>query len=146
MVDKAKLSGFFKDGAKAVLEPLNKLEDKITEAVKSLADEKELNRPEVKKFLKDAQKWIGSTRGEIERAFSDGVSKTLSILNLPNRDELKKVEKKVNKLVKDVKVLQNTTGTKAKAKKTAKKPTVKKVAVKKAAKKTVKKTKKAAKK
>lgn len=142
MVDTTKVSGFFKDGAKAVLEPLNKLEDRITEAVKALTDEKDLNKPEIKKFMKDAQKWIGSTRGEIEKAFSDGVSRTLSVLNLPSRDELKKVERKVNKLAKEVKALQPT----PRAKKVAKKPAVKKAAKKTAKKATKKTAKKAARK
>jgi polyhydroxyalkanoate synthesis regulator phasin len=138
MAEKVKIPGFIKDGAKAALEPLNRFEDRISEMLKKVAEEKNVTPAELKKALKDALKWAKGTRTDIEKSFSEGVTKTLSVLNLPTRDDLSKVEKRVTKLSKDVKSIQNKVAGKKPA--TAAK---KKVAVKKTEKKA---TKKAAKK
>jgi len=137
MADKANFSNLIKEGAKSAIEPLNRLEDKVRDSLKKVTDGRPIPRDEMKKILNEALKRIKGTRSEIEKAFSDGVSRTLSVLNLPSRDDLLKIEKKVNKLTKDVKGLEAKTG---KGKKPVTKKAAKKKVVKKVAKKAVKKT------
>ncbi len=141
MAEKVKFPDFIKDGAKAAMEPLTKLEEKINESLKKITNEKNISKTEMKKVLNDALKWVKGTRTDFEKSFSDGVTKTLSILNLPTRDEIVKLEKKLKNLDKSLKSIAKTvkgekkTGKKAKGKKPAvKKVAKKKPAVKKAAK------------
>lgn len=140
MADKLKMPAFIKEGAKAAIEPLNKLEDRVRDTLKKVTEQKEIPPAEVKKLLNEALKWIKGTRSEIEKSFSDGMSKTLSVLNLPSRNDLVKIDKRVGKLAKDLKSLQTKMGAGSKAKKPTvkKKPAVKKAAVKKRAKKAAK--------
>jgi polyhydroxyalkanoate synthesis regulator phasin len=137
MVEKLKVPAFIKDGAKAAMEPLNRLEDKVRDAIKKLSDDSSLPPAEVKKLLSEALNWIKGARADFEKSFSDGVVKTLSLLNLPSREDLLSIDGRVNKLSKDVKAIENKLGA---SKKPAPKPVVKKVVAKKAAvKKTTKK-------
>ena len=144
MADKVKIPDFIKDGAKAALDPLNKLEDRLNEAIKKITADKNVTKAEMKKVLNDALKWIKGTRSDFEKSFSDGVSRTLSILNLPTRDELTKLEKKLKTLDKSLKEIEKGVSgakpAKKVAKKIAKKPVVKNVAKKPAVKKAVKKS------
>ena len=138
MVDKVKIPEFIKEGAKSAIEPLNRLEERLSGALKKATEDKNLSPAEMKKVLKEALTWIKSSRSDLEKAFNDGVSRTLSVLNLPSRDEMVKIEKKVTKLTKDLKAIENSMSGKKPAVKKAVKKTVKKVA-KKTTKKAVKK-------
>ena len=138
MVEKLKVPAFIKDGAKAALEPLNKLEDQVRDALKKVKEGNELPPTEVKKLLSEALKWIRGASSELEKSISDGMAKTLSLLNLPSREDLQKIDKRVASVTRDLKKLEIALGPK---KTTVKKPAVKKPAVKKAPTKATKKAK-----
>jgi polyhydroxyalkanoate synthesis regulator phasin len=133
MVEKVKIPDSVKEKVKAAIEPLNKLEERVRETMKKAGSGKNVPPQELKKIMGDALKWIKGARTDVEKAVNEGVTWTISALNLPSRDDLVSIEKKVNRLAKDLGALEKQVGGKKPAKKPAKK------VVKKATKKTVKK-------
>jgi len=121
MVEKVKIPESVKEKVRAAVEPLNKLEERVREAMKK-ATGGGVSQQELKKLMDEALQWIKGARKDVEKAFNDGVSWTFSALNLPSRDDVAALDKKVNKLAKDLSALEKQVG----GKKTVKKPAVKK--------------------
>ena len=140
---KTAIPDYIKDRAKAAMEPLNKVEERLTEALGSINAGKLTSPDEMKKVFKDALKRVKDGRGELEKAFGEGVTMALSILNIPTRDDVEKIETKLAKLDKELDAISSAVGkpAKAEAKKTAKKPAAKKATKKSGSSKSTKKTK-----
>lgn len=146
MADNFKIPEFIKDGAKAAMEPLNKLEEKLNSALKKVSQDSSLSQADLKNMFQDGLKWVKATRSDLDKAIGEGVTKAFSLLNLPTREDLSYIDNKLSKLTKDLSKIEKKVS--GKDKPAAKKPVVKKAAKKPAVKKAVKKpaVKKAAKK
>ena len=100
---KSAIAGFIKETIQPALEPLSKVEAKVREAIGNIG---EMNQKEVKKVFDEVLKRVNNARAEVEKAFSEGIQKALGMLNLPSREDLEKIDKKVNKLAKDLQSLK----------------------------------------
>jgi len=127
MVEKVKIPVFVKDGIKNALEPLGSVE-KVLKDLGSKIIEGATPPEDVKKVINDIVARVRNVRDDVEKAFQDGVAKTLSILKVATKDEIGSLQKKINKIEKEVRVLM---GEKPKAA-PAKKKVVKKAVAKKA--------------
>ncbi|MCK4437303.1 phasin family protein [bacterium] len=77
-------------------------EEKVRELTRELIKRGELKKGEAPKFIKEVLKKTSKSRKEIEKGISQAIKKALANLPLVSRDELKKLEKKVEKLEKKV--------------------------------------------
>lgn len=121
MVDKARefIPDFVKEASKNVMDQLGKAEKALENAGDTLLKRAEkYDADEVRRIFDDVLARVRTARGEVERAFSAGVSKTLQALNVPSRGEVEKIKKDLAKLAKDI---QSLKAVKAPAKKAARK-------------------------
>ena len=111
MVDEKKFSvpDFLKDTLQSAMEPLGKVEARVKETLEKLTNGG-LNQGEIKKVFDEILKRVRDARAEVEKGVSQGIQKTLTVLNLPTRDEIKRLEAKINKLAKDVDTLKGAKG------------------------------------
>jgi polyhydroxyalkanoate synthesis regulator phasin len=118
MTDLKKFSvpDFFKDTLQSAMEPLGKVEARVKETVEKLTNGG-LNQGEIKKVFDEILRRVRDARTEVEKGLTTGVQRTLAALNLPSRDEIRKLEAKVNKLSKDVDALKGAKGPKTAKKK-----------------------------
>jgi len=106
--------------------------DKIAKAAKDLAKEHNLTREEAEKLLDHLQKRSVETRNNIESSMQDFVHSSLKKMDVPTKEEFRKMEARVKKLES---LHKQGTGTKAKKKpvpktRTARTTTTKKASVK----------------
>jgi len=106
------------DRLQTVLEPLSKLEGRITELKDKVLQLPELKPSQLRNYFNDLLKRVREAQSNVEKAFAEGVQWTLSMLNLPSKDEVEELKEKVAKLEKEVKRLKTK---KAPAKKGGKK-------------------------
>ena len=108
---------FLKDPLQSALEPLGKVEARAKELLDKIRNDAPVNQADFKKAISDILKRVKDARTEVEKSFNEGVQKTLSLLNLPTREDLKKIEAKVNRLAKEVSALKPKKAAKKKTKK-----------------------------
>jgi len=72
--------------------------DKLTKAAKDLAKENNLTKEEAKKLLDHLVKKSEETRKTLEVNFQELVKTTLNKMNIPSKEELKKLEDRIKKL------------------------------------------------
>jgi len=89
-----------------VLEPLSKLEGRIKELRDKVPQLPELKPTQLRSYLNDLLKRVREAQGNVEKAFAEGVQWTLSFLNLPSKEDVDALKKKVAKLEKDVKSIK----------------------------------------
>ena len=92
---------FLKDTLQSAMEPLGKVEARVKETIDKLTNGG-LNQGEIRKVFDEILKRIRDARAEVEKGVGVGIQKTLTVLNLPTRDDLARIEAKVAKLAKDV--------------------------------------------
>lgn len=72
--------------------------DKLTKAAKDLAKENNLTKEEAKKLLDLLVKKSEETRKTLEVNFQELVKTTLNKMNIPSKEELRKLEDRIKKL------------------------------------------------
>jgi polyhydroxyalkanoate synthesis regulator phasin len=72
--------------------------DKLTKAAKELAKENNLTREEAKKLLDVLVKKSEETKKVLEDNFQELVKTTLKKMNIPTKEEIKKLEDRIKKL------------------------------------------------
>lgn len=77
-------------------------EEKVKEITRELIKRGELKKADAPKFIKDVLKKTGRSRKEIEKGVSQMVKKSLASLPLISRNELSKLERRIEKLEKKV--------------------------------------------
>ena len=117
---KIAMPDFLKDTLQAAREPLAKVEARVKETYDKVKNGGTVNQAELKKTFDEMLKWVRDASNGLEKAVNDGVTKTLGALNLPTKDDLMSLEKKVDKLAKDLNALKKVAPKAAPRKKTAK--------------------------
>ena len=72
--------------------------DKLTKAAKEMAKENNLTREEAKKLLDILVKKSEETKKVLEDNFQELVKTTLKKMNIPSKEEIKKLEDRIKKL------------------------------------------------
>lgn len=83
--------------------------EKLAQAAKDLAKENKLTKEDAKKLLDHLVKKSDETRKNIENELNEVVKNSMKKMNIPTRDEVKKLEERIKKL-------ESMTKTPAKAK------------------------------
>jgi len=74
------------------------VQEKLKELVEDLVKKGELNESQAAKLIKEWTNKMGKSGEELSKSISDLVSKTLEKMNIPTRDELERLNKKVQSL------------------------------------------------
>jgi polyhydroxyalkanoate synthesis regulator phasin len=82
--------------------------EKISEVVDDLVKKGELSESQGAKLLKDYSEKVGKTGDDINRIISELIDKALKKMNIPARDEIEKLNKKVTSLSSKVKKLEES--------------------------------------
>ena len=98
--------------------------EKITKAAKELAKENNLTKEEAKKLLDYLQKKSEQTRKTLESTMQDFVKNSLKKMDIPSKEDMKKLENRIKKLEAVNKRATVTTKKKGTPKKPAAKKTV----------------------
>ncbi len=72
--------------------------EKITKAAKELAKENNLTKEEAKKLLDYLQKKSEETRDNLEKTMQDFLKASLKKMEIPSREDMKKLEERIRKL------------------------------------------------
>lgn len=72
--------------------------EKLTKAAKEMAKENNLTKEEAKKLLDHLVARSDETRKNIEAGLQDLLKTTLSKMNIPTKEEIKKLEDRIKKL------------------------------------------------
>ncbi|MCD4846452.1 MAG: hypothetical protein K8R25_18415 [Methanosarcinales archaeon] len=99
MIEIIKKLGLFGIGALALTE------EKINEIVKELIDEGEINKEEGKKFIRELIEEQKKQKEEIESRISETVKETLGKSKTEITEDIKRLEKKIDKLEEELKKL-----------------------------------------
>lgn len=94
---------------KAVMAGLG-VPEKINEIVDDLVKKGELSESQGAKLVKEWKNKAGKSGEDISKGLSDLLHKTLEKMNIPTRDEVAKLEKKLTALSARVKKLEGASG------------------------------------
>jgi len=72
--------------------------DKLTKAAKDLAKENNLTKEEAKKLIDHLLKKSEEARKSLESDLQDAVQSVMKKMNIPSKDEIKKLEDRIKKL------------------------------------------------
>ena len=101
MIEIIRKLGLFGIGALALTE------EKINEMSKELVDKGEINKEEGKKFVRDLIDEQKKQKNELESKISEKVKETFGKSEMEMKDEIKRLEKKIDKLEKAIEKLTN---------------------------------------
>ena len=101
MIEIIRKLGLFGIGALALTE------EKINEMSKELVDKGEINKEEGKKFVRDLIDEQKKQKNELEGKISEKVKETFGKAEMETKDEIKRLEKKIDKLEKAIEKLTN---------------------------------------
>ena len=82
-------------------------EEKINEMSKELVDKGEINKEEGKKFVRELIDEQKKQKNELESKISEKVKETFGKSEMETKDEIKRLEKKIDKLEKAIEKLTN---------------------------------------
>ena len=85
------------------------MQDKVKELVDELVEKGELKDTEGAKFLKELSNKADKNKEDISSGFSEMMSKTLKKMNIPTKEDLDKLNKKVSELSRKIKKLEQST-------------------------------------
>ncbi len=83
------------------------MQEKFNEFVDELVKKGELSKAEGVKLVKEWSEKAEKSGGELSKGFEDLMASALKKLNIPNKDEIEKLEKKVQALSARVKALED---------------------------------------
>jgi polyhydroxyalkanoate synthesis regulator phasin len=84
--------------------------EKMKEVIDELVKKGELSKSQGAKLVKEWSDKAGKTSDDIGKNLSDVINKTLEKMNIPTRDEVEKLERKVTALSARVKKLEGASG------------------------------------
>jgi polyhydroxyalkanoate synthesis regulator phasin len=84
------------------------LPEKVSEIVDELVKKGELSKSQGAKLVKECSDKVGRSGEEINKAMAELIDKALEKMNIPARDEVEKLKKKVTALSARVKKLENS--------------------------------------
>lgn len=84
------------------------LPEKVSEIVDDLVKKGELSKSQGAKLVKECSDKVGRSGEEINKAMTELIDKTLEKMNIPTRDEVEKLKKKVTALSARVKKLEKS--------------------------------------
>ncbi|MDP8257666.1 MAG: phasin family protein [Candidatus Alcyoniella australis] len=125
-----------REGVKTALKPLANLEERFKEIVEKIQSQK-VKTDDLPKVLNELTGKLKKARSEFERSFSDGLTQMMGAINVATKADIDAIDKKIDKLAKQMAKLQAPSAKKAPVKKAvakkaqAKKPVAKKKASKK---------------
>ncbi|MFV9629843.1 MAG: phasin family protein [Methanosarcinales archaeon] len=99
MIEKIKKLGLFGIGALALSE------EKINEIAKELIDKGELNKEEGKKFVREVIDEQKKQKEEMEKCVSEIVKEVTGKARIETREDIKRIEVKIDNIEKEVKKL-----------------------------------------
>ena len=83
--------------------------EKINEVIDELVKKGELSESQGAKLVKECSEKVSSTGEEINRTVSDLTEKALEKMNIPTRDEIDKLNKKITTLAAKIKKIEQST-------------------------------------
>lgn len=84
------------------------VQEKVKEFIDELVKKGELSESQGAKVVKEWTEKAGKSSAELSKSLSDLVSKTLEKMNLPSKDDIEKLNKKIQSLSARVKRLEGT--------------------------------------
>jgi polyhydroxyalkanoate synthesis regulator phasin len=85
-------------------------QEKVRELVDELVEKGELNESEGARLLKEWSEKAEKGTADMNKLFSDLVSKSLAKMNIPTKGDLEKIDRKLRSLSSKVKKLEEKTG------------------------------------
>ncbi len=82
------------------------VQEKVKEFIDELVKKGELSDSQGSKLIKEWTEKADKSTEEITKTFSEIISKTLDKMNLPSREEIEKINKKLDSLSKRIKSLE----------------------------------------
>ncbi len=82
------------------------VQEKVKEFIDDLVKKGELNESQGAKLIKEWTDSAKKTTTDFTQGFSDIVTKTLEKMNLPTRDDIEKINSKINSLSRRIKKLE----------------------------------------
>lgn len=82
------------------------VQEKVKEFIDELVKKGELSESQGAKLVKEWAETAGKTSEQITKSLSDIITKTMEKMNLPTRDDMEKINKKVQALSARVKKLE----------------------------------------
>lgn len=86
-------------------------QEKFSELIDELVKKGELSETQGAKLVKEWSEKAEKSTADIDKTFGEIVSKTLEKMNIPTKDNLKKIEKDIKALSSRVKKLEESGGT-----------------------------------
>jgi polyhydroxyalkanoate synthesis regulator phasin len=83
--------------------------EKINEVVDELVKKGELSESQGAKLVRECSEKVSRTGDEINRTVSDLIEKALEKMNIPTRDDVDKLNKKITALSSKIKKLEQST-------------------------------------
>ncbi len=87
------------------------VQERVKEFIDELVKKGELSEIQGAKLLREWMDKAEDTRKEINKSLSELVAKTLEVMHLPTRDEIERIDKKVQSLSARVKKIEKGGGT-----------------------------------
>ncbi|GBE31882.1 poly(hydroxyalcanoate) granule associated protein [bacterium BMS3Bbin05] len=84
------------------------VQEKVKEFIDELVKKGELNDSQGAKLIKEWTEKADKSTEDLSKTFSDLVTKTLDKMNLPTRDDIEKINKKLNSLSSRIKKLEGS--------------------------------------
>ncbi len=91
--------------------------EKIEETAKKLAEEAKLSEDETREFVAELKKQADKTRTQIDEKINSQIKETIDKMGLVTREDLQRLEKKIDALKTSETVKKKNTAKKAEAKK-----------------------------
>ncbi|MBI5740607.1 MAG: phasin family protein [Nitrospirae bacterium] len=85
--------------------------EKMKEMIDDLVKKGELSESQGAKFVKEWSEKAGKTGDDISKSMTDLINSTLEKMNIPTKEEVEKLERKVTALSARVKKLEGASGT-----------------------------------
>lgn len=82
--------------------------EKLKEVVDDLVEKGELSESEGAKLVKECSVKVGKTGEDLNKGMTELINKTLEKMNIPTRDEVEKLSKKVSTLSSRIKKLEDS--------------------------------------
>lgn len=101
-----KLPDFMKEIWTGTIDVISKTEQDVKDFINKMVERGKLTPEEGKKIISDLLSKVSENRAKIEKRAGESIEKTLHLINLPSKNEVEKLSKKVTSLTRRVNKLK----------------------------------------
>ncbi|MEW6369128.1 MAG: phasin family protein [Acidobacteriota bacterium] len=107
---KTTVSGVVRDLWLATLGAFSLAEEEVNKFVKRLVDRGSISQDEGKKIIQEMKNKVKKNRSDFTKLIEDGVSTALEKLNIPSKEEVVELTKKVDELTRKIDAFSTKSG------------------------------------